>query len=401
MLSLGYSAFAAVALPAIGYDALCTYALLGVPIVVFADVASGLTGTPLSPSEVGMYFAQFMPLVTTLISLSMLWLAGGWKELKAGWPVALTTGLTAGFIAIGMNIAGLPTLTGVVAGIGVVLVMLLFLKLSGKRIIDRDNVTPEEESLEKKMLIGLAVLPWILLVAFSVLTNFKTLGIYGILFKDWAMPVTIIPGKPQSLRMAWHAYTWVFIATLISIPFYRMSRRQLSEAMSKTWRRVPRPAFAAAIYFAVAYVLNNSGRMPGENGWTASPDGANMIGVVAHSCASAFQGAYAGIAGFLGLLGGFISGSETSSIVMLSRLHFETLAEIAPERMPEMALLVAAVSGIGGGLASVISPAKLQNAAAVIDRIGLEGKVIKSTIVLSLIMTALVSLASYAFLASI
>ena len=30
-----------------------------------------------------------------------------------------------------MNVAGLPTLTGVVAGIGVVLVMLLYLRLSG------------------------------------------------------------------------------------------------------------------------------------------------------------------------------------------------------------------------------------------------------------------------------
>ncbi|MGD2206478.1 MAG: L-lactate permease, partial [Anaerolineae bacterium] len=37
MLALGYSSFAAVALPAIGYDALCTYALLGIPAVVFAN----------------------------------------------------------------------------------------------------------------------------------------------------------------------------------------------------------------------------------------------------------------------------------------------------------------------------------------------------------------------------
>ncbi len=46
----------------------------------------------------------------------------GWREVRRGWDVALLTGLTAGFIAIGMNVAGLPTLTGVVAGIGVVLV---------------------------------------------------------------------------------------------------------------------------------------------------------------------------------------------------------------------------------------------------------------------------------------
>ena len=51
-------------------------------------------------------------------------------------------------------------------------------------------------------------------------------------------------------------------------------------------------------------------------------------------------------------------------------------------------LLIAAASGIGGGLASVISPAKLQNAAASIDRIGEESQVIRVTFVIALIITA-------------
>jgi lactate permease len=39
-------------------------------------------------------------------------------------------------------------------------------------------------------------------------------------------------------------------------------------------------------------------------------------------------------------------------------------------------------------LASVISPAKLQNAAASIDRIGEESQVIRVTVVISLVITA-------------
>lgn len=52
MLALGYSSFAAIALPAIGYDALCTYALLGIPAVIF----SGFVGLPVE--EIGGYFAR-------------------------------------------------------------------------------------------------------------------------------------------------------------------------------------------------------------------------------------------------------------------------------------------------------------------------------------------------------
>jgi len=42
MIALGYSSFVAIALPSLGYDALCTYALLGIPVVVF----SNLVGLP-------------------------------------------------------------------------------------------------------------------------------------------------------------------------------------------------------------------------------------------------------------------------------------------------------------------------------------------------------------------
>jgi len=410
MLSLGYSAFVAIALPAIGYDALCTYALLGVPVVVFADVAKGITGREFTPAEVGLYFAQYMPVITSLIALSMLWLVGGWAEVRRGWHVALLTGVTAGFIAIGMNAAGLPTLTGIVAGIGVVLVMLGYLRLSGQHLIERDGLAEEDHQVERAMGLGLAVLPWILLVVFSFVTNFGRFGVYDVLFNRLAMPVEIVPGRPERLRALWQAYTWVLLATLVAIPFYRMAAGRLAAAGRKTLRRAPRPAFAAAVYFAIAFVLNHSGKAAvvsdGKSAWAPNPDGGlNMVKVVADASAGTFHGAYAGVAAFLGLLGGFISGSETSSIAMLSKLHFETMAQVlpgaTPERLLAVSLLVAAVSGIGGGLASVISPAKLQNAAAVIDKIGMESQVIRATAVIALIMTLAAAALTFVFLARI
>ena len=44
LLAMGYSTYVAIALPAIGYDSLCTYALLGAPIVVFVDIANSFLG---------------------------------------------------------------------------------------------------------------------------------------------------------------------------------------------------------------------------------------------------------------------------------------------------------------------------------------------------------------------
>jgi lactate permease len=141
----------------------------------------------------------------------------------------------------------------------------------------------------------------------------------------------------------------------------------------------------------------------GVRGLVANPDGgANMVAVVAQSSAALFQQSYAGVAAFLGLLGGFISGSETSSIAMLTKLHFDTVGQVyagsGQGTIMAISLLVAAASGIGGGLASVISPAKLQNASAVIDRIGMETQVIKSTMVISLLMTCAAALMTFIFM---
>ena len=51
-------------------------------------------------------------------------------------------------------------------------------------------------------------------------------------------------------------------------------------------------------------------------------------------------------------------------------------------------LIVTAGLAFGGGLASVISPAKLQNAAAAIDKLGEETKVIRIAFIFSLLLTA-------------
>ena len=72
---------------------------------------------------------------------------------------------------------------------------------------------------------------------------------------------------------------------------------------------------------------------------------------------------------------------------MLTNIHLSTADKIGVG-----GLLIAAASGIGGGLASVISPAKLQNAAASIDRIGEESQVIRVTFVISLIITTIAAI---------
>ncbi len=375
MVALGYSSFIAIALPAIGYDALTTYALLGVPVVVFA----GFVGRPVD--EVGFYFARYMPVISSCIALGMLWIVGGWRMLQKGLFPALLSGLTAGLIAIGMNAIGMVTLTGVAAGLGVILVMLAYLLIMRKPLWDASVQTEADRQAVANIPFWRAISPWLILTGFAVLVNAPFLPFFDLTFKTWAMPVELIPGAPEKVRLFWQAYFWILVSVALSLPLLRTTRSQWNTSVQKWFKRAPRPMLASAVFFAIAYIINHSGK---NLDWTLTDPGNNMVAVLANASTAAFGNAYPFIAPFLGLLGGFVSGSETSSIAMFTALHLSIA-----EKIGAAGLVIAAVSGIGGGLASVISPAKLQNAAAAIDRIGEEGGVLRVTFVISLVITAI------------
>jgi len=391
MLALGFNPMVAVALPSIGYDPLTTFALLGVPAVVFTGEYSAW-GTVISLQEAGSVFAWFMPVVSLGIAISMLWIAGGKKLLlsRDGILLASICGLTAGFMAIVCNVVfPLTTLTNVFAGATVLLVLFLFNKIRNRPIIDRDILDEKDLEVEGSISLKRASIPWVVLVILSLATNMIP-SVFQFLFIDLAFPV-VIGGYPSPIatRFLWQAYTLMLIATIVSIPFLKSDREVLKRTASGFMKRAPRPVLAAAIFFAMAEVLNFSGWIIGSGGVWLNPTDTvngldptnNMIYLLA-TLTGAIGLLYPIMAPFLGLLAGFISGSETSAIAMFTKYHVEASANIGANSM-----VVAASNGIGGGLASVLSPAKIQNAAAVIDEIGIEGQVIRYGLVVALLMT--------------
>ena len=375
MMALGYSSLVAIALPSLGYDALCTYALLGIPVVVFANII----GKPVA--EVGFYFSRFMPIISTCIAIGMLWIVGRWKLVWKGIIPALLSGGTAGFIAIFMNKVGLVPLTGVAAGLGVVIVMLLYMLATRKPVYDSSVLSDIDKAAVSKLTIWGALSPWIFLIWFALLINLPNLPFYSLTFTKLALPIEIIPGAPEKLRVFWQAYFWILISTICALPFLRPSKTQLNISIKKWLKRAPRPMLASAVFFMIAYIYNQSGK---DANWQLIESSTNMISVLANGSAELFGRFYPFISPFLGMLAGFISGSETSAIAMLTNLHLSTASKIGVG-----GILIAAASGIGGGLASVISPAKLQNAAASIDRIGEESSVLRVTFVVSVFITTI------------
>lgn len=389
LVAMGYSTYVAIALPSIGYDALCTYALLGAPIVAFVDFANRFLGpgNEITPSQAGRVFYMFLPIVSTLIGFCMLYIVDKWKGVKKGFLPCIVTGGVIAIVAYFTNrVDNLVTLTGVLCGIAVILVMALYLKITGKKIIDRSKLTQDELNYEKKYPLWKALSPWYILVGLILVLNLPK-PMYDFLY-NLILPIKgiSVDGKGISTRALWNAYTWIAVAVLLSMIIMKPKLNEVKESL-KVWRkRAPRPVFSAAIFFAIGEIMNYSGWSMQDMKYQAD----SMIKVLADVSANAFSGAYGFITGFIGLFGGFITGSEASTIAMFSNYTMETAKNL--NLGLNGLLIVTAALAFGGGLASVISPAKLQNAAASIDKLGEENKVIRIAFVFALVLTLITSI---------
>jgi lactate permease len=390
LVAMGYSTYVAIALPAIGYDSLCTYALLGAPIVVFVDVANGFLGAghEITLSQAGMIFFMFLPVVSTMIGFCMLWIVGRWKGLKEGWLPCLVTGAVIGVVSYITNrYDNLVVLTGVIAGISVIVAMVIFLKIKGGRVIDRSLLSKEELEYAAKFPLWKALSPWAILIVLILALNLPK-DMFNFLYREMRMPVNGLAanGAPVETRALWQAYTWIFVSIILSLPILRPSGAQIRSSLTVWLKRAPRPVFSAAIFFAIGEIMNMAGYSIADKKFVVP----SMVKVLADYSAQFFSHAYGAVVSFIGLFGGFITGSEASTVAMFGKYTLTTAKNLNMS-LGAMILITAGLA-FGGGLASVISPAKLQNAAASIDKLGHENEVIRIAFIFSLVLTLVTSI---------
>lgn len=378
LLTLGYSVPSAILLASLGYVGLCIYALLGIPAVVLATFAGqGLYDT-------GMALASFMPAVSVCVAFSCLHVGGGFKLMRQGFWPAVITGLSSGLVAMLLARAGLLTVTAILAGLAIVLALLAYVKCTGGRLRDASLRNDADKAAESHLSLTRACSPWLLLIVISLIMNSPALPFFDLVFRQWDMPLNIIPNAPERLRLFWQAYFWVLVSTLACLPLLKATPVRFAAACKKSLQRAWRPFVATAIYFCIAYVMNQSGK---QANWILAQPQHNMVLALAHGATGLFGAAYPAAAPYLGLLAGFISGSASSAVAMLTKLQMT-----AADSLHAPALLLAAASGVGGGLASAMSPSKLLSAGASIDNPGAANQVMGYAFVLTLIITAVVAL---------
>lgn len=392
MLALGFSPLAAVALPCLGYDPLTSFSLLAVPITLPATVFN------LDVSLLGNNIALFLPVISTGFAIGMLWVADGIAGVKKGLVPAITAGLSLGISCI-IFVHILPPsaigLVGVFSGLVTIVVLFLLRALQGKPVLARKTSGPVIKDGMEIMPLWKATLPWILLVIFCIVISIPIIqgGLYGLLGP--LQKIHVIANKSVDLKLLNQAYFWVLISTIIAAPVLIRTKEEASRVLSLWMKRAWAPTLAAAVFFAIAYIMDWSGQTVINNTLMFAPgtENLNMNAVIGLTFAMVFGIGFPAISPLLGLFGAFVSGSETSSNVMFYGILKKSTDVLSLDFMK-----VYAAHAVAGGIASGIAPAKIINAAAVIDSIGIEGEVIRKCAAVAVILTLITGIMLLAFL---
>jgi lactate permease len=116
-------------------------------------------------------------------------------------------------------------------------------------------------------------------------------------------------------------------------------------------------------------------------------DHCQMIFILAEGVSRVFGSIYPLVAPWIGLLGAFMTGSNTNSNVVFGVLQQETahLAGLS-------AALILAAQTTGGALGSMIAPAKILVGCSTVGLTGKEGSVLKITIRYGLVITVMIGI---------
>jgi len=230
----------------------------------------------------------------------------------------------------------------------------------------------------------LAWTPYILIALILVATRLlQKFGIWDYLKTGAGMTISIksifgitgaVDAKTGVAKAFW-SWNWgwcpgiipFFLICLLTFWMHHMSGEKIKETFKDTWAQV-QGAFIAVIFGVAMVAVYKNTTVNATGGFDSS-----MLLIMAQALANLFKGAYFVIAPIIGVLGAFMSGSNTVSNTLFSSLQFETatLVNMSP-------VLIVALQNIGGAAGNMICVNNVVSACATTGTLGNEGKIIKT-----------------------
>src|SRR5450631_1480278 len=370
LIMVGFSAIDALVFVLIFDTTPVAFGALGAPVTVL----SAVTGLP-APALAAMIGRQ-LPLMAVILPFYVMALYGGWRSIRALWPVLTIAGVSFGLAQFAASNYLDYTLTDVLAALGSLCATVLFLQVWRPAQMPEFQIarSPYEAS-------GAAVragswqgwIPWLIVSVTVILWSYFKVASSGQQNIAWpwldqAVAITLYHDKPYAAVWAFQPLgtgTAILLAALVTALLVRLPVAELWRCMARTLRQIWLAVVTVMLVVALAYVMNYAGL-------------AYTLGLAVASSGRAFVL----FSPFLGWMAVFLSGSDTSGNAL-----FGNLQVVAARQLHLDPLLFAATNSSGGVLAKMISPQNIATGVSVTNLQGQEGAILARTFVHSVVLT--------------
>ncbi len=326
-----------------------------------------------------MVAGTFIPLLALMLLTKVFGKEKSVKPALQAAPFAIFAGLsfTVPYYLIAVTLGPeLPSLVGALIGLGIVILAAKSNFLTPKTEWDFDVRENWDSSWiskentgdvgEANMSLFKAWLPYILIAIILVVTRIPSLGLKGILASQVIQfPPFFGIDLAYGLKWAYLPGTIPFVlVALITHGLHGMSGDDIRISWTNAFKQVKGAALALFAGIALVQLMLNSGTNA-----AALP---SMLTVMAQSLAAVAGSAYVLVAPFIGVLGAFMSGSNTVSNILFSSLQYQTASLLG---MPQV--LIVALQVVGGGIGNMVCINNVVAVCATVGVIGMEGQLIK------------------------
>jgi len=376
LVGLGFSPVVAVAVPAIGHSWSVTFGSMG------ASFQTLMAVTGYEYSFLASWSATLLGIAAFLCGIFCVHVYGGWKMVKHSFIAIFIIGLAMSGTQYLLAVSGMWTLGGFGASLVGILSGLIVAKLK------RYNQTPSSEissdmslwwALSAYFILIIIVssgvmIPWIKSFLGQVKLTFLFPEIVSL--KGWVIDA----GEGKAINVFGHGGALLLYSSIISYVVYR------SKGFYKTG------AFTTIVQKTIKNGVPTSLGIVSMVCFAMIMDHCGMIYILAEGISRIFGSFYPLVSPWIGLLGAFMTGSNTNSNVVFGVLQQET-AQLAGL---STALILAAQT-TGGALGSMIAPAKILVGCSTVGLSGKEGPVLKATLRYGFIITGIIGVFTILF----
>lgn len=373
LAGLGFSPVVAVAVPAIGHSWSVTFGSMG------ASFQALMAVTGLSEGYLAPWSALMLGLATFLCGLGAVHVYGGWRLMGHGALALAIIGLVMAGTQYALATSGMWTLGGFGASLAGLAACLLVARLRPYRGAPATGP-------QTGMGLGWALSAYFILIAVvslgvlappvkAFLGQLKLSLMFPEIESTASWVVKAGPGK--GISVFGHGGALLAYASVLSYLVYAAKGFYQPGA----WRQVLTQTVKSGVPTSLGIVSMVCFAM--------IMDHCGMTHLLAEGISQVFGAAYPFFAPWVGLLGAFMTGSNTNSNVVFGVLQQQT-AQLAGLS----AAVILAAQTTGGALGSMIAPAKIIVGCSTVGLAGKEGPVLRATIIYGLIITGFIGLAT-------